>query len=81
MYYCYNCFTRFAHPIPRVAPYPDYGGERYAACPLCGAPDNFEKEGGREIDDQGNERTGGHRPQLRTEPTLDGEGGAPATAY
>ena len=64
MYYCNNCGGRFRDPRHGFEPYPDFGGHRYAYCPLCGAPENFEREGGTEYDKQGNERAGGYRPQL-----------------
>ena len=63
MYYCYNCFGRFVRPRRRFEAYPDYGGEWHEHCPLCGAPEFFEREV-ELYDDQRDESTGQYRPQL-----------------
>ncbi len=43
MYYCYNCRNEFEKEICTTSPFPDYGCEPIALCPLCGAPEYFRK--------------------------------------
>ena len=43
MYYCENCRQIFERAWRHFAPFPEYGGEYYTACPYCGAPEMYRE--------------------------------------